>query len=609
MSAALSDGKHHRACNLCEAVCGLTITVEDGRVTDLRGDPLDPLSRGAICPKGSALLDLHADPDRLKTPVRRVGEGWAPLEWDAAFDLAVNGLRDVAQRYGNDAVAVYLGNPTVHNSGTLLSMGGFLHALKTKNRFSATSVDQLPHHVAALEMFGHPLLIPVPDVDNTDYFLIMGANPLVSNGSLMTAPGMRARLKAIHDRGGRVVVLDPRRTETAAVADEHLFVRPGSDAAFLLAVIDAIFSAGHTRLGRLEAHIDGVDELREAARAFSAERVAAATGVAPGTIRRIAAEFSAARRPVAYGRMGLSTQAFGGLCQWLIVALNAICGRLDAEGGLMWPRPAFDLLLGAKRGEQHAGRWRSRVRGLAEFNGELPVAAMLEEMRTPGDGQIRALITVAGNPVLSTPNGGKLDAALEQLEFMLSIDPYVNESTRHADVILPPAHGLEIEHYDVIFHHFAVRNTARYSEPLFPLEAEQRYDWQIFAALRERLTGKPGIDPRERIDAGLRLGPYRTNLDELRAEPHGVDYGPLAPCLPERLLTADGRIRLAPAAGKGAARTRARVRSHRAPPIAQQQLLDAQRPAPDARPGPLHAHDQHPRRRRARHRGRRHRRR
>jgi len=297
MSRAIRDGKHHRACNLCEAICGLTITVEDGRVTDLRGDPLDPLSRGAICPKGTALLDLYADPDRLRTPIRRDGAAWAPIEWDAAFDLAVDRLREIARVHGNDAIAVYLGNPTAHNSGTLLSMGGFLNALQTKNRYSATSVDQLPSHVAALEMFGHPALIPVPDVDRTDYFLIMGANPLVSNGSLMTAPGMRTRLREIRERGGRVVVLDPRRTETAAVADEHVFVRPGSDAALLLALLDTIFSEDLVRLGRLEPVFRKLDVLREAARAFPAERVAAFTGVAADTIRRIAREFAAARRP------------------------------------------------------------------------------------------------------------------------------------------------------------------------------------------------------------------------------------------------------------------------------------------------------------------------
>ncbi|MEA2719249.1 MAG: hypothetical protein QOJ39_1113 [Candidatus Eremiobacteraeota bacterium] len=545
---AIRDGKHFRACNLCEAICGLEITVANGAITDLRGDALDPLSRGHVCPKGNALIDLHADPDRLKTPLRRAGDGWEPIEWDAAFDLVAERLRAIVAEHGDDAVAIYQGNPSVHNSGTTLSAGGFLRALGTRNRFSATSVDQLPHHRAALEMFGHPLLLPIPDVDRTDYFLIMGANPLASNGSIMTAPGMRARIKAVQSRGGRVVVLDPRRTETADVASEHHFVRPGADALFLLAVIDAIFEAGVANLGRLAPFTDGLDDVRAAARAFPAERVADRVGIPAETIRRIAREFAAALRAVAYGRIGLSTQSFGGLCQWLVNTLNAITGNLDEPGGMMWPRPAFDLLQQAKPGVEHAGRWRSRVRGLAEFDGELPVATMADEMLTPGPGQVRALITVAGNPVLSTPNGTKLDDALRGLEFMVSVDPYVNETTRHADVILPPATGLEVEHYDVIFHHFAVRNTARYSEPLFPIGPEQRFDWQIFEALRLRMAGKAGMRPAERLDAGLRAGAYHTSLDELRANPHGIDYGPMTPSLPQRLLTADARIRLAPAA-------------------------------------------------------------
>ncbi len=549
--AAIRDGLHFRACNLCEAICGLAITVENGAITDLRGDELDPFSHGHICPKGNALIDLHVDPDRLKSPVRRIGERWEPIGWDAAYALVVERLNAVVAEHCDDAVAIYLGNPNVHNSGTMLSSGGFLRALRTRNRFSATSVDQLPHHRAALEMFGHPFLLPIPDVDRTDYFLVMGANPLVSNGSIMTAPDMRGRLKAIQTRGGRVVVLDPRRTETALAADEHHFIRPGADALFLLAVIDAIVEAGGADLGRLAAFTDGEAELRAAVRRFPAERVAERVGIGAEAIRRIAGDFAAAPHAVAYGRIGLSTQPFGGLCQWLVNALNAITGNLDEPGGMMWTKPAYDVLQNAQRGAVHAGRWHSRVRGLPEFDGEFPVATMADEMLMPGPGQVRALITVAGNPVLSTPNGARLDEALAQLDFVVCIDPAINETTRHADVILPPAVGLEVDHYDVIFHHLAVRNTARYNEAVFAIEPEQRYDWQIFEALRERLTGKTGKDPAERLELGLQQGPYRTSLGELRNHPHGIDFGPLEPCLPERLLSADGRIRLAPSAYLG----------------------------------------------------------
>ena len=542
------DGVYFRACNLCEAICGLKITVENGAITDLRGDQDDPLSRGAICPKATALIDLHSDPNRLRVPHRRVGNRFEPIAWDEAFDHVASRLRDIDDRLGEDSIATYLGNPTVHNSGSLLSSSGFLRLLRTRNRFSATSVDQLPHHVAATHMFGHPMLLPVPDVDRTDFFLIMGANPLVSNGSIMTAPGMRERLRAIGDRGGRVVVIDPRRNETAKAAHEHHFVRPGADAFVLLALIHVIFEERRERLGRLADCYDGLAQLREIAARFSPERVCAHTGIAAETLRSLARAFSAAPRAVAYGRVGLSTQAFGGLCQWLVNVLNAVTGNLDEPGGAMWPAPAYDMLLGSNPGDIHEGRWQSRVRKYPEFNGELPVATLLDEMETPGEGQVRALVTVAGNPVLSTPNGARLAEALAQLDFMVSIDPYINETTRHAHVILPPATGLETDHYDVVFHHFAVRNTARMNRAVFEIDSTQRYDWQIFSELALRLRGKNLTHPNERLEAGLRQGPRATSIDALLSHPHGIDYGPMEPCMPQRLLTAKGRIDLVPEA-------------------------------------------------------------
>ena len=542
------DGTYFRACNLCEAICGLEVTVENGRVSDLRGDALDPLSHGHICPKGSALVDLLEDPDRLKRPLVRENGVHREATWDEAYARAASGLRDVIARHGDDAVAIYLGNPAVHNSGTTLSMGGFTKALKTRNRFSATSVDQLPHHLAAAAMFGHPLLMPIPDVDRTDYFLCMGANPVVSNGSIMTAPGMRDRIKAIRARGGRVVVIDPRRTETALAADEHHFVRPGTDAAFLLALAATIFENGSASLGRCTEFTDGFDELRAAVAPFTAERVAPHVGIAAEKIRKIARDFANATSAVAYGRVGLSTQTFGLLCQWLVNALNAITGNLDEPGGAMWPTPAVDLTTGAKPGAVYADRYRSRVRDLPEYEGEFPVATMADEMLTPGPGQVKAFVSVAGNPVLSTPGGARLDAALADLEFVVCVDPYLNETTRHADVILPPAIGLETENYDVIFHHFAVRNTARYSEAIFPIETDRRFDWQIFEGLRFALTGKPSVHPRVRLDTALAAGPRKTSIAELQQHPHGVDYGPMERAFPERLLTANGRIQLAPQA-------------------------------------------------------------
>ncbi|QLG13184.1 molybdopterin-dependent oxidoreductase (plasmid) [Deinococcus sp. D7000] len=541
------DGVYFRACNLCEAICGLQITVQGGRVTDLRGDPLDPLSKGHICPKGTALPDLHADPDRLKRPMRRHGDAWHEMEWDEALDYVAARLKEVREQYGADAVATFQGNPSVHNSGTLLSAGGLVRAIGSRNRFTATSIDQLPHHFAGAEMFGHPFLMPIPDIDRTDFMLMMGANPLASNGSIMTAPDVRGRLKAIRERGGRVVLLDPRRTESADHATEFHAIRPGTDAHLLLALLNVIFAEGLERLGHLTDFTDGLDTVREAAAAFTPERVEGLTGVSGETIRTLARDFAAAKRAVAYGRIGLSIQEFGGLAQWLVNVLNAVTGHLDSEGGAMFTRPAYDLLQRAKKGATYHGRFTSRVRGLPEFDGELPNVVMAEEMTTPGEGQIRALVTVAGNPVLSTTDGAALDTALAGLDFMVSIDPYLNETTRHAHVILPPAFGLEVAHYDVTFHLLAVQNTARYSLPVFPIAEDQRFDHQIFMGLAERLTGKAGSTPEEKLNLGLRHGPYHTSLEELKANPHGVDYGPLQPCFPGRLLTASGRVNLAPA--------------------------------------------------------------
>ena len=540
-----ADGVYYRACNLCEAICGLELTVQGGRVTDVRGDPLDPLSRGHICPKGAAMPDLQADPDRLKRPLRREGDSWVEMEWEAALDYVAQRLRAVRALHGPDAVAVYQGNPSVHNSGTLLSAASFVRALETRNLYSATSVDQLPHHRAALEMLGHANLLPIPDVDRTDFLLMMGANPAASNGSILTAPGLKERLKAIRARGGRVVLLDPRRSESAAYAEHH-FIRPGTDAALLLALLHVIFEEGLETPGRLLAFLDGLEALRAAALPYSPEAVAAQTGLAADFIRALARDFAAAPTAVAYGRIGLSTQIFGGLCQWLLNALNMVTGNFDRPGGAMLPRPAFDPLLRAKKGERPLGRWHSRARGLAEFAGELPSAALAEELDTPGTGQPRAFVSIAGNPVLSTPGGERLDAALAGLEFMVSIDPYLNETTRHAHVILPPAVGLETEHYDVVFHQFAVRNTARLNPAIFEIGPDQRFDYQIFGGLRQRLSGAGGSDPATRLAQGLKAGPYALSLGDLRAAPHGLDFGPLESCLPQRLLSADGRIQLAP---------------------------------------------------------------
>ena len=566
---------HYRACHLCEAMCGIAIETEDGRIVSIRGDALDPFSRGHVCPKAVALQDVHQDPDRLRRPLRRRGSSWEEVSWDEALSEAAHRLVAVQRHHGRHAAAVYLGNPVVHNYGALLFSQVFSKSLATWSRYSATSVDQLPHMLASLEMFGHQLLFPVPDVDRTSFLLILGANPLASNGSLMTAPGIEKRLCALRARGGRLVVVDPRRTETARIADQHLAIRPGADAFLLLALLHTLFAEGLVQPGRLASFTDGLEGLAEAARPYAPEAVATATGLDAAAIRTLARGFASAETAVAYGRVGVSTQEFGGLCAWLVNVLNVATGNLDRVGGALFTRPAADLVAVADRIGQrgHFDKGRSRVRGLPEFSGEYPVAALAEEISIPGEGQVRALVTVAGNPVLSAPNGAALDRALASLDFMVSIDLYLNETTRHAHLVLPPTFALEHDNYDLALHVLGVRNTAKYSPALFAPAPGALHDWQILNELAYRVAAARGRG-RGRIRAAvarfllgrlgpagltaglLRFGPYGPGLrpfgrgltwKRLRQSPHGIDLGPLEPSLPERLYTPGKRIRLAPA--------------------------------------------------------------
>ncbi|HVE56936.1 MAG TPA: molybdopterin-dependent oxidoreductase [Pyrinomonadaceae bacterium] len=540
---------HYRACNLCEAICGIEIKHDGGKILSIAGDKRDPFSRGHVCPKALALKDIYEDKNRLKMPVKRVGNDWQEISWDEAFDEIARRIGEIQTKYGRNSVAVFQGNPSVHNFGTLLSSGELLKSLKTQNNFSATSVDQLPHHFAAWAMLGHPLLLPIPDIDRTDYFLIFGANPLASNGSLMTAPDIITRLEAIKRRGGKIVLVDPRRTETARVASEHHFIKPSSDVYFLLAIIHTLFAEHLANPGRLNDFTDGVEYLCGVSKNYPPEKAEALTGISADEIRRIAREFATAKAAVCYGRMGVSTQKFGSLCQWLINSINILTGNFDQSGGAMFTAPAFDILA-ASKGTNIFNRWQSRVRHLPEFMGELPVAALAEEILTDGEGQIKALFTSCGNPALSTPNGGQLEKALEKLEFMVSIDIYINETTRRADIILPPATGLEVSHYDVVFNILAVRNTAKYSAPLFPKADGARYDWEIFQELAHRLNGSDEpvklVPPEAKLGFGLQFGQYKLSLEELQKNPHGVDLGELKPCLPERLFTENKRLNLAP---------------------------------------------------------------
>ncbi|PWT94523.1 MAG: dehydrogenase [Blastocatellia bacterium] len=557
---------HYRTCTICEAMCGIEISVEAEQRLTIRGDKDDPFSQGYVCPKAVALQDFHFDKDRLRHPVKRIPSGWQQITWDQAFDEVAKHLKRIQAKYGRNSTATYLGNPNVHNYGAMLFAPGFLRSLHTRNKFSATSVDQLAHHLAAYQMFGHQLLLPVPDLDRTSLFLMLGANPAVSNGSMMTAPGFSHRLQALRQRGGKVILIDPRRNETAKLANRHLFIRPGTDVFLLLALLHVLFDEQLTRMDQLAGFTDGVETMAKLVAEFSPEQVAPVAGINADDIRSLAREFVAAESAVCYGRIGVSTQEFGAACQWLINVLNIVTGNFDRQGGAMFPLPAFDPVTApealAPRGSY--GRWHSRVRKLPEFAGELPVVALAEEILMPGEGQVKALVTLAGNPVLSTPNGRELDRALESLEFMVSIDPYINETTRHAHIILPPTSPLEREHYDLAFHLLAIRNTAKFSPVLFERDKEALHDWEILLELQTRMEGRSNLmrtllhrffGPERMLDLGLRFGPYGTKfnpfskgltLKKVKASVHGIDLGPLRPCLPGRLRTENRLAHLAP---------------------------------------------------------------
>lgn len=543
---------HFRTCNICEAMCGLEISHQGGAILSIKPDRLDPFSRGHICPKAVALQDFHTDPDRIRTPLRKTDSGWREISWDQAYEEIGQRVRAIQQQHGTDSVGVYLGNPNAHNLGSAVFLPKFQKALRSRNRYSSASADQLPHHVAANYMFGASMAISVPDIDRTDFMLIIGGNPVVSNGSMMSGAGMPGRLKAILKRGGKVVVVDPRRTETAKVASEHFAIRPEADALLLFALICTVIEEDLVDLDHLDGQVDGYDLVAAASADFRPEGVCDAVGIPAERIRRLAREFASAPSAVCYSRMGASTQSFGGLCQWLTVVLNVLTGNFDREGGAMFPQPAFDLLARVQHNDPATrSPARSRVRQLPNFSGEFPVATLADEILTEGTGQIRAMFTIAGNPVLSAPNGDRLDTAFEQLEFMVSVDIYLNETTRHADIILPATTGLEIAQYDVFFNSFAVRNPAKYSPPLFQATGNQRHDWQILKGLIACMTGEAddGATPEMLLDAALRSGPYKDqglSLAVLQEHPHGLDLGPLRPCAHERVRTLNGHIQLAP---------------------------------------------------------------
>ncbi len=591
-----------RTCPLCEAGCGLDVTVRDGQVVRIRGDRLDVFSHGFLCPKGSTLKQLHDDPDRLRQPLLRRGGRLEPASWAEAWQAIADGLGRVIDEHGRQGVGAYVGNPNAHNLGALLYNRALLRALGSTNVFSASTVDQRPKEISSGLLFGNVLTNPVPDIDRTDHLLVLGANPFASNGSFATAPDWPGRLRALVARGGGLVVVDPRRTKTAEEATEHVRIRPGTDPFLLAAMLQEIFAADLVDLGTVAEHVSRVDELAAAVASFTPEAVAERCGIPEETIRRMAHELVAAPSAAVYARIGTTTSPFGTVTSWLVDALNICSGNLDRPGGAMFTTAAAGAANTRCAGRYgrgiRLGRRHSRVRGLAETLGEFPVVALAEEIETAGEGQIRAMITVAGNPILSTPDSVRLDAAFASLDFMVAIDIYLNETTRHADVILPAPSALQKSHYDVALLQLAIRNVANYSAPVLPLEEGQPDEWEILATLSLILQGvapeaadpaivddasirslvesavgdehgpvhgcdvdellaelAPRVGPERLLDFMLRVGPYGDgfgtrpdglSLDALIAHPHGIDLGPLQPRMPEALRQPDGMIDLAP---------------------------------------------------------------
>ncbi|MBL1086255.1 molybdopterin oxidoreductase family protein [Streptomyces actinomycinicus] len=589
-----------RICPLCEATCGLTLTIEGTRVTGARGDRDDVFSKGFICPKGASFGAVDGDPDRLRTPLVRRDGALREATWEEAFDAVAAGLRPVVEEHGPDAVGVVLGNPNVHTMAGALYPSVLLGALRTRSLFTASTVDQMPKHVSSGLLFGDPNAIPVPDLDHTDHLLLIGANPLESNGSLCTAPDFPGKLKALKARGGRLTVVDPRRTRTAKLADRHLAIRPGTDALLLAAMAHTLFAEDLADLGQLAPHVEGLDELRGALADFSPEAVAPACDLDAGVVRALARELAAAPTAAVYARIGSCTVPHGTLASWLVDVLNILTGNLDRPGGALFPRAATDRTprpAGPGRGFA-LGRWHSRVGRHPEAKGELPLSALAEEIDTATEEgtPVRALIAVAANPVLSAPDGDRLDKALGSLDFMVSVDPYLNETSRHAHVVLPPPPPSQSPHHDFAFNTLAVRNQVRYTRPAVPLEPGRMAESEILARLILAAAGMHGADPgavdtmvvdqtlgkavqdehspvhgrdprdlaalltgdtgpERRLDLMLRLGPYGDGfgarpdgltLEKLLAHPHGIDLGPLRPRLPQPLKTRSGKVELLP---------------------------------------------------------------
>ncbi len=540
---------HKRTCHICEANCGILVEMDDRKVVSIKGNPDNPLSRGYICPKATAIADLQDDPDRLRRPVKRTDNGWEEIEWETAYREIAARLEQVDPE--GSATAFYRGNPTAHEYGMVLHSRFLQRATKAKRTYSASTVDQIPHHYVQYHMYGHVSLAAVPDIDRTRTLVILGGNPLASNGSLWTVPDFRGRLRELHQRGGKLIVVDPRRTETAKAADQWLPIKPGTDTALLLGILQSVLADARELPAELAAACDdGLERAAAAVGGFDIAQLSAYCGVAEDEMRAIAAHFAGDAPAAIYGRMGVSVCEFGSLNHWLIQLINLVSGNLDRAGGTMFPKPLVDIV--GLNGPGGVGSVETARGTMPTVMGETPMVAFADEMLREDGGQIRVLFVQAGNPVLSAPDGRKTERGLEQLDLMVAFDPHITETTRHADYILPPCGPLEKDHYTMFFGPLSVRNFGAYSKQTLPREEGSKADWEILGELAQAIhsakgTPAPNMEtPREQLDAMMRASPAGMTLEEVEALEDGVDLGPLEPCIKDRLLTDNRLINTAP---------------------------------------------------------------
>ncbi len=559
-------------CTLCEANCGIEVRTNNNKIEKILGDKKDVMSRGHICPKAPALAELYNDPDRLRRPMKKTATGWQEISWSEALDEVVTNFRRIQQNHGKDAIGMYIGNPSVHNTGTVLYATVLHQILGTKNRYSASSLDQWPHMFTSYQMFGHMLMFNIPDIERTDFMLMLGANPLASNGSIMTAPDVKKRLREIQGRGGKLAVIDPRKTETAQISDIYHSIIPGTDPLLLLSMLNVLFSENLVDLAHLKGIVRDFEKIEPLVRDFAPELTEEITGIKAFDVKELTREFAKAERAVLYPRVGASVHEFGVMNIWLCTLINILTGNLDREGGMMFTNPAFDIadMFANVTGKGSYDAFRSRVSKVPEVMGEFPVAVLAEELNTPGEGQIKGMITIAGNPVMSTPQGEAIDKGFAGLDFMVAVDIYLNETTRHADIILPPLVPLEKDHMDIVFPSLGIRNYLKYNKAVLPRPADSRSDAEIFIELISRLNPVGAqfdifadlskmflnyLNVDRLLDFGIRMGPHgdkfnpfsdKLNLAKVKEQPHGIDLGPLQPRLPGRLFTDDKKVHLAP---------------------------------------------------------------